>query len=229
MHAPASVLNGELSDDRAYAFVSHDLSELKAARTAVPGASVNDVVLATVAGGISRWFRSLGRLTQDLRVQIPVSLVEGGQASFGHSTSFMIVDLPVTETDPVRRLERIAKETAFRKRQGAAAIRALMAVTFRLPGPLRRPIVARVTSDQVQNLIVSDIPGPPIRLYFMGGAVTDAFPLMMLSPRHRLRIGALSAAQHIAFGLTADPAELGDPQALADGLEEALIELHSLR
>ncbi len=160
VHAPASILNGELSDERAYAFVSHDLADVRAARGAVPGASVNDVVLATVAGGINRWFASMDRPAQDLRVQVPVSLVESGHATFGQSTSFMIVDLPVTETDPIRRLERIATETAFRKRQGAAAIRALMAVTFRLPGPFRRPIVHRVTSEQVQNLIVSNIPGP---------------------------------------------------------------------
>ncbi len=229
VHAPASVLNGALSDERSYAFVAHDLSDVQAARSAAPGASVNDVVLATVAGGISRWFQSMNRPTRDLRVQVPVSLVERGRASFGASTSFMIVDLPVTESDPVRRLQRIAEETAFRKRRGAAAIRALMAVTFRLPGPLRRPIVRRVTSEQVQNLIVSDIPGPPVQLYFMGGAVSDAFPLMMLSPRHRLRIGALSEAQRIVFGITADRAQLGDPQGLADGIEEALAELHGLR
>lgn len=229
VHAPSSVLNGELSDERSYAFVAHDLGDVQSARAAVPGASVNDVVLACIAGGINRWFTSLGRPIQDVRVQVPVSLVEAGQATFGQSTSFMIVDLPVTESDPVRRLQRITAETSFRKRQGAAAIRALMAVTFRLPGPLRRPIVARVTSERVQNLIVSDIPGPPIQLYFMGGAVSDAFPLMMLSPRHRLRIGALSEAQRIIFGITADPAELGDPQGLADGIDDALAELRALQ
>ncbi len=81
------------------------------------------------------------------------------------------------------------------------------------------------TSDRVQNLIVSDIPGPPQQLYFMGGAVSEVFPLMMLSPRHRLRIGAVSLGGRIAFGITADAGGLGDPQGLAEAVEASLDEL----
>jgi diacylglycerol O-acyltransferase / wax synthase len=224
--APASPVNGPLSDRRAHAFASHTFEDVKTAGASVPGhASVNDLFLATIAGGLGSWLRAKGLPADDLRAQIPVSLVEGGQATFGASTSFMVVDLPVNEADPLRRVERVTRETAFRKRAGADAIRALMGLAFRLPGPLRSQILRRVTSDRVQNLIVSDIPGPPVQLYFQGGAVKDAFPLMMLSPRHRLRIAAATVGGRIVVGITADPAELSDPQALADAIEASLDEL----
>jgi WS/DGAT/MGAT family acyltransferase len=224
--APASPLNGPLSEDRAYAFASHDLADVRRAERSVPAeATVNDVVLATIADGLGRWLGPAGLPDAGLRAQVPVSLVEHGQASFGKSTSFMIVDLPVSESDPLRRVERVAAETSFRKRGGAEAIRSLMSLAFRLPRPLRARVLSRVTSDRVQNLIVSDIPGPPQQLYFMGGRVSAVYPLMMLSPRHRLRIGAVSLGGTISFGLTADPAALGDPQALAQGIEASLDEL----
>ena len=134
----------------------------------------------------------------------------------------MVVDLPVSEPDPLAALRAIAAETRRRKTEGAEAVRALMSVVFELPRPLRGPLLRRLTGVRVLNLIVSNVAGPAEPLYLMGGRLREAYPFPMLSPRHAVRVAAVSYAGSLFVGINADPEVIGDPTPIARGLDRTV-------
>lgn len=102
-----------LTAARELAFADASLAELKAIGAARPNrATVNDVLLAIVAGGLRDWLDTGGSSTRHLRAQVPVSLHNRDRdAGLGNHDSFMNVDLPLGDPDPVARLDRIRAET----------------------------------------------------------------------------------------------------------------------
>jgi diacylglycerol O-acyltransferase / wax synthase len=107
-----------IGGDRELAFTSCDLADLKRIEHAAgEHVTVNDVVLAIVAGAIRRWLSTHDEPTEAMRVQIPVSMHhrdEDGDA-LGNRDSFLFCDLPISESDPRARLEAINAETSARK------------------------------------------------------------------------------------------------------------------
>ena len=82
------------------------LAELREIKTAL-GASVNDVLLAAVAGGIRAFLQETGTDPVRLKTMVPVSLRSAAEADgLGNRISFVFVDLPCDEPDPVRRVQR---------------------------------------------------------------------------------------------------------------------------
>ena len=90
----------------------------------------------------------------------------------GKKPGWMMVPLPLGEPDPIRRLERIATETAARKHDarpeaGSGIFRfvAGQRVWYRL-FPRQRSV----------NLVVTNAPGPPVPLYLAGARLQEVFP-----------------------------------------------------
>jgi WS/DGAT/MGAT family acyltransferase len=112
-----SELDRHIGPAREVAWTSFPLERLKRiGHRCGQGVTVNDVVLAVVAGGLRRWLE--GNPHHKLRVQVPVSLharEEGNNTALGNRDSFMNVDLPIAELDPVERLRLINEETRERK------------------------------------------------------------------------------------------------------------------
>jgi len=114
---PPTPLNRPISAHRRFEWLTLELEAVKAVKTKL-GGTVNDVALASVTGGLHHFLLGRGMDVRELelRVVVPVSLRtedERGQAS--NRASGWLIDLPVYETDPVRRLARIAAETSKRK------------------------------------------------------------------------------------------------------------------
>ncbi len=104
---------------RELAFTGATIADMKAIGASRPQpATVNDVLLAIVAGGLRTWLAAHDKMRRELRAQIPVSLHhrDEGQTALGNRDSFINVDLPVGEADPLVRLDRISAETSRRKR-----------------------------------------------------------------------------------------------------------------
>lgn len=223
----ASPLDRPITGSRELAFSVATLTEMKAIGAALsPPATVNDVLLAIIAGGLRRWLGG----SPHLRAQIPVSLHhrdEGDGA--GNRDSFINVDLPLDEDDPMERLALIRSQTAVRKQRGdAQELYDFLHALGRLP--LIGGAVQRLAdSSREFSLSISNVPGPPTPIGVEGRRVENLFSSSEPGMHHALRISAISCAGTVGIGLCADPQALPGMSALAAAIDKSLTELRDAR
>jgi WS/DGAT/MGAT family acyltransferase len=220
-----------IGGDREIAFSSCRLEELKRIeRAAGTGVTVNDVVLALVAGAIRRWLGTHHEAMQTMRVQVPVSMHHRNedQAELGNRDSFLFCDLPVSEPDPRVRLRAINAETASRKHHHDpdelySFFHALSHIR-----PVDRFASRLATGPREFALAVSNVPGPrePVRL--LGLPVSELYSVAEPADRHALRASAVSLAGRMGFGFCTDPGPVPGVAELAAGLDASLEELKAL-
>jgi WS/DGAT/MGAT family acyltransferase len=223
-----SALDRHIGPAREVAWTSFPLERLKRiGQRAGDGirATVNDVVLAVVAGGLRRWLE--GRPTRDLRVQVPVCLhareEEGGR--LGNRDSFMNVDLPIAEPDPMARLRWINAETRERKfDHDADTLYAFFHALGRFR-PLYRGVTRLTSGPREFALSVSNVPGPRQRAVILGHAVEQFCSFAEPADRHALRVSVVSLEGELAFGLCSDPDAIPDLDGLRGGLADSIAEL----
>src|ERR687893_146096 len=105
--APETPLNVEIGPHRRLVWVRHELADFKRVKNAL-GGTVNDVVLAAVAGALQKWLRSRGVRTEglELRALVPVSIrARDEHQHLGNRIAAMRGPLPVYVEDPVARLQ----------------------------------------------------------------------------------------------------------------------------
>lgn len=216
-------LDAEIGERRAVAFVDAELGAVKRIAHALPErATVNDVVLSAVAGGLRRWLHGLGAHPRALRVKVPVSLHQPGDDD-GNRDSFICVDLPVEEADPVARLRAVAAETRERKRDhDAQTLDAFFRDLSHMSSSLERFAEHWAESPRVFTLNVSNVPGPAGPLSVLGAPVASMHSLAEIGHRHALRVAVVSANGRIGFGFCTDADAVGSPQPIADGVAAEL-------
>ncbi|MEP6625635.1 MAG: wax ester/triacylglycerol synthase family O-acyltransferase [Acidimicrobiia bacterium] len=225
--APRTSLRGAVGRRRAFVGARVPLDEVGAVRHEL-GGTVNDVVLACVAGALRRRLVARGDAVPDhLRVLCPVSLRTGDQQQeLGNQISAMFLDLPIGESDPVTRLATIRAATAHLKEQEQAAGAAFLLGMTRYAAPTMLGMTARLVHRQpFVNLVVTNVPGPPVPLYCMGARMLEAFPLVPLSRNLGLGIAILSYCNVLHFGLWADADLHPDLGELGRDVEAAFAEL----
>ena len=190
-------------------------------------ATVNDVVLAVIAGGLRRWLPQVGGIAEKLRVQCPVSLHarEEGKGQLGNRDSFMNVDLPIAEEDPTERLRLINTETRERKfDHDADALYAFFHALGRFR-PLYKGVTRLTSGPREFALSVSNVPGPRERALILDHAVEQLCSLAEPADRHALRISVVSLGGELAFGLCSDPDAISNLDALRGALADSIAEL----
>jgi diacylglycerol O-acyltransferase len=213
---------------RTVAFLSFELDEIRALGRETPEhATVNDVVLAAVAGGLRCWLVHTGLEPHQLRVKVPVSLHKPGGGHEANRDSFMVVDLPLDEPDPVVRLLAIAAETRERKAaHDADELDAFINDLGRLSRSLERLAEHWAMSPRVFALNVSNVPGPEGELTIMGAPLLELHTLAEVAERHALRVAVVGATRRLSFGLCADADVVQRLDLIADGIAA---ELRALR
>jgi WS/DGAT/MGAT family acyltransferase len=221
-----SELDYHIGPAREVAWTSFPLERLKRiGHGAGEGVTVNDVVLAVVAGGLRRWLE--GSPTHDVRVQVPVSLHarEEDGTSLGNRDSFMNVDLPIAEPDPLARLRLINAETHERKLDhDADTLYAFFHALGRFR-PLYRGVTRLTSGPREFALCVSNVPGPRQRALILGHAVEQFCSFAEPADRHALRVSVISLAGELAFGLCSDPEAISDLDGLRGALADSIAEL----
>jgi WS/DGAT/MGAT family acyltransferase len=179
------------------------------------------------AGGVRDFLRRRGEPAVRLKTMVPVN-VRGSEAAgeLGNRISFMFVDLPCDERDPVRRLREIHMATSEAKRsqvpEGADDV--MRSLGF-APGPVQRLASKLIASPRAFNLTVSNIPGPREPLYMLGCELAAAYPVVPIADRHALSIGVTTVGDGIHFGLYADPESLPQGESLASAIDVSIDEL----
>lgn len=226
---PETGLNEPISPRRHLAHAHRPLADLKRIKRRFD-ATVNDVVLAVASGGVRRFFERRGERPVPLKAMVPVSVrTEDGAGRLGNQISFVFVDLPCDESDPIQRLADVKEEVGKRKRSGEpeGADRVLKAFGY-APHTLQRVISHLVASPRAFNLVVSNIPGPREPLYMLGCELEESYPVVPIADRHALAIGFTTIKDEAFFGVYADRDSLPDADLLAECLDESAEELLAL-
>jgi diacylglycerol O-acyltransferase / wax synthase len=226
---PRSPYNTAIGPHRRYAWVRASLDDIKSIKNSL-GGTVNDVVLASVAGALGRHMTRRGtKLPESLRALVPVSVrSDDERGALGNRVAAMMAPLPVGEKDPRRRLATIAGAMQGIKRSGqAVGAQVLTELSGFAPPTLMAQGSRLVSTERFFNLVVTNVPGPQFPLYLMGRELREINPMVPLAKGQALGIAIMSYNGRMNFGLLGDWDAMGDLDAFAADLEASLEELAS--
>jgi diacylglycerol O-acyltransferase len=227
--APMTPLNEPISPNRRYAMARGSLDELKSAGKGA-GGTVNDALLAVVAGMLRRYFDAAGlALAAPPVALVPVSVRrEDERGELGNRISTVFVDLPIDEPDPLSQVRQISETMRALKDSSAVQAGALLVGATGWAPPLVSSVLVRAMGGvRAFNLVVSNVPGPQQPFYLGGSRMLEVFPIVPLNPvNQRLSVGIVSYDGGVYFGLLGDrdlepPVEVA-AQALQSALDELL-------
>ena len=221
-----------ISIDRSVASISSQLADYKRIEKGFETkVTVNDVLLAVVAGGLGKWLAEKGEVDKDVRVQVPVSLHHRDEEpdQHGNHDSFMFIDLYLDEPDPVRRLQDINRETKSKKlHHDAEGIDVIYNKLHNASRYLDRLTSKWLSSPRLFSLNVSNVPGPRDPIFVIGAPVKELYSIAEIAEQHALRISAISLAGTMTIGLCTDPNVIDDIRGISNAIEESFEELLAL-
>lgn len=232
--APMTPLNGSIGPRRIVALGQMELLRLKEVKNRL-GGTVNDVILAAVAGALRTFLRARGAPPdRPLVAMVPISVrAETQRNALGNQVSAMLVGLPVDAAEPVARLRRVSDATAAAKEQhgalGASTIQQFAEVAPGGVSSLAARLYTRFRAADrhrpIWNTVVSNVPGPRFPLYCAGARMEAFYPIGPIHEMVGLNVTLFSYLDEIFVGLNADPELLPDVADIRDALLEAVDEL----
>lgn len=230
MMPAASCLNGPIGPGRRCAWTTTGMKTVRQIR-AEHGGSVNDVVLAAVTRGFRDLLIERRALSDGLIVRslIPVSIrcpEERGVVT--NRLSAVLANLPVAESDPVRRLHLVRDQMQQVKRTnqavGAELLTHMLGATP--PGLLR--LGARIAFQLPQSLVqtmTTNVPGPWFPLYVLGRKMVHVHPYAPIGDNVQIAVAIFSYLNELSFGITADSSAASDLDVVVQGIHRGLAEL----
>lgn len=236
--APQTPLNTTIGAARRSRFLDLDLADFQAVRRKRFGnadhthVSVNDVVLATIAGALREWLMMRGEpvtASTTLRAMVPLSVVDTQVDSHvGGPVIACFINLPVGEPSPGMRLRQVSYRMSQQIQQGhAMSARGLSGLAGFAPSTLHSMSarLASAMSRRVFNLMISNVPGPQQARFAGHARLVATYPVMPLVKGHALAIGLTSYDGRVHLGLNADRDAMPDLDDLAASMHSALAEL----
>ena len=227
--APALPLSGQVGRHRDVLWASLSMPGLQAVKRGA-GTTLNDVVLAVVAGALRRHLgdeRSAELAEQPPRVLVPVGSPEDGEEGTGNAFSALVAELPVATADPFDRLAQI-HDDMVRHKQGAGSsmVSSLFSVVDVVPPTLLRQLGPLALARQpFANLAVTNVPGSPVPMYLLGSKLLAVHPFITGVGNIALIIGVLSYGDELGVGITVDPDVVDDPDGLLEHIQASAAEL----
>jgi WS/DGAT/MGAT family acyltransferase len=226
--APRTIFNTNITPQRRVATQATSLARMKAIGEAA-GGSVNDVLLAACSGAMRRYLAEIDKLPKkSLIASIPVALPRDTSEAGGNAISFANVKMGTDVEDVRERFDLIRRSSAAGRaylRQMSPA--ALMDYTVLISSPQMLTRLPGMGSrvPPIYNVIISNVPGPRSKLYFMGAEMDAYYPISALAHGQALNITVMSYAGGLYFGFTACHDRVPSVQRLAVYTGEALDEL----
>ena len=230
MTPAASCLNGPIGPGRQCAWTTTGMNTVRQIR-AEHGGSVNDVVLAAITRGFRDLLIERRALSDGLCVRslIPVSIrcpEERGVTT--NRLSAVLANLPVAESDPIRRLHLVRDQMQQLKRTNQAVGAELLTHMLGATPPSLLRLGARVAFQLPQSLVqtmTTNVPGPGFPLYVLGRKMVQVHPYAPIGDNVKIAIAIFSYLNELSFGITADATAAADLSVLARGIHRGLAEL----
>jgi diacylglycerol O-acyltransferase len=230
--APQTPFNASITAERNVAFAQLDLADVKKVKDHF-GVKVNDVVMALVSGVLRTFLLQRDELPENTLVaMVPVSVHDRSDRPGRNQVSGMFASLQTQIADPGERLRAIAEANVIAKDHSSAIGATLLQDWSQFAGPAVFGVAMRVyartrltESRPVHNLVVSNVPGPQIPLYFLGAEVEAMYPLGPIFHGSGLNITVMSLNGRLNVGLISCPELLPDLWDMADGFVTGMGEL----
>ncbi|AGZ50806.1 WS/DGAT/MGAT family O-acyltransferase [Mycobacterium kansasii] len=229
--APPTAFNAAVTAQRNIAYTQLELSDIKKVKDRF-GVKVNDVVMALCAGVLRRWLSDRGELpAKPLVAMVPVSVRDTSGRPGHNQVSGMFSRLETHISDPGRRLQAIAQANSRAKDHSSAIGATLLqdwaqfADSTLFGTAMRLFAKTPLTHTPVHNVIVSNVAGPQVTLYFLGARLTAIYPLGPIFHGCGLNITVISLNGKLDFGIISCPQLLPDLAVLADDFTVELQEL----
>jgi WS/DGAT/MGAT family acyltransferase len=231
--APRVRWSAAITPHRVVAFGKAALDDMKVVKSAF-GTTVNDVVLAACTMTLQRYLTAHDDLPPEpLVCSVPVSVHDKSEWEGTNQVSTMFVRLPVQLDDAAEILRTINAETKEAKiMQSAIGADTLQDFAQFIPPTVFNRAMRLYSGwnladlhPPVHNLVVSNVPGPPIPLYAAGAQVQGVFPFGPLLEGAGLNITVLSNMGHVDFGVIACRELVPDVWDIADGFGDAVLDL----
>jgi diacylglycerol O-acyltransferase / wax synthase len=214
-----SPFDGRIGTRRHVAFGRAPLRPLHDAAKQSCGATLNDAVLAAVAGGLRHWVQEHHGRLGDVRVKVPVSLHNEGDDA-GNRDSFFSLGLPLNEPDPEARLAAVHAATTVRKAEHDAEEMDRLMRRLSSQSPALARLCGRLERNPRRFAVnVSNVPGPRDPMAVLGAPVVSIHSIAEIGERHALRVSVVSLAGTLYFGFVADPAIVDGLESMAAGVE----------
>jgi WS/DGAT/MGAT family acyltransferase len=227
---PTSVLNGPLGPHRRWGWARAELADVKRVKDA-HGCTVNDVVLAAVAGGFRGYLLARGEEVDGavIRSLVPVSIrTDDHRGRLGNQVTAMFADLPVGVADPEERLAAVSRQMVGLKRSGqAVGVQSMVSAADFVPATLMT-LGARayvLTGQRVVNTVTTNIPGPQYPLYLLGRRMVEMLPYIPVAQDVRISVGIVSYDGHLGIGVTGDYDAVPDLDVLCEAIGASLDQL----
>ena len=233
--APLSI-EGSIGPHRCWAHSMSSLADVKLVRRAF-GGTVNDVVLAAVAGGYRTLLLERGEDPDHavVRSLVPVSVRPPDASAPDNRVAAILYELPVHLADPLERLGAVEEQMSRQKHSGVPEAGELMTVMTDLAPPMVVGSASRAgirfmhrVPQRSINTVTTNVPGPQFPLYCLGREMLEHRPYVPIS--HGLRIGTaiLSYNGNLCFGITGDFDTAPDVGVLATAIADGVLELRDL-
>lgn len=230
--APQTPFNASITAHRNVSFAQLDLEDIKTVKNHF-GVKVNDVVMALVSGVLRDYLSERAELPESsLVAMVPVSVHDRSDRPGRNQVSGMFSSLRTDIADPAERLRAIAEANSAAKEHSSAIGASLLQDWSQFAGPAVFGIAMRVyarssltESRPVHNLVVSNVPGPQMPLYFLGAEVDALYPLGPIFHGAGLNITVMSLHGTLNVGLISCPDLIPDLWDMADGFGAGIKEL----
>ena len=233
--APRTIFNHAITPRRSVAYTSVSLDDIKTIKKAF-GTTVNDVVLTVASGALRRYLEQHDEIPdKSLIATVPVSVrSEDEKESVGsNKVSALFTTLATDIEDPVERLMAIHEANKGAKEEHKAIGADMLQNWAEFAAPTMFSLAARAYSGLkladrhpvIHNLVISNVPGPPMPLYFAGAQLTALYPLGPIFDGAALNITVLSYMDDVDWGFIANPDTVPGLWDLAHAVPEALAEL----
>lgn len=235
MIAPRTRFNTVLSSNRVVEGRSIPLADIKAIRTAAPGAKVNDVFLTIIGGAMRKYLLAHDDLPdKTLTAMAPISVRSSGEkGDMGNQVAAMIAPLGTHIEDPLERLAYVHSQTINSKAMtdaiGARNMTEMSKVSPALFMALGAQLYTRLgLADRVGppfTTVVTNVPGPPVPIYSCGARLESMMGLLCLTDGMALGHVVQSYCKEATIAFTADRKVVTDPEFYADCIEQSFTEL----
>jgi len=210
--APRTSFNGTITGHRAIAFADMSLDDIKAVKKAT-GTTVNDVVLAVAGGALRGYLEDRGELPESsLLATVPVSVRSESKRSDGaNKVSALFAKLGTDVEDPAERLADMAERNKNAKEHHKAVSADTLQDWAEFAAPRTFGLAVRAYAGLrlaerhpvVHNLVISNVPGPPMPIYFMGARILKLIPLGPVFHGAGLNITVMSNDGNVHVGVIA--------------------------
>jgi len=224
--APETPFNVPIGPHRHVEWIETDLDRLKYVKSRL-GGTLNDVALTVVSGALRRALGSRMPHEGAVRVAVPVSVRRAEELGApGNRVSLWLLPLPIGDPDPDARLAAVRAATEELKRRGDAATTQLITQAADWTSAAVVHAATRLLNGtRVYNLIVTNVPGPPLPLYLLDAPMRAAYPHLPLFENQGIGLALLSYCGKLHWGLTTDWAQGDFAVDLGRGIEASIDEL----